>query len=180
MTIYLYNTPYTSPSSSSTILSGKTTHHLAGNINQKKTASPRAFPDAMAPGPTPLVPKPQALRYRRGKLPTGAPIPSDSDDTDNSDDDEENDVSEKNRGRRAGGGRTGIKGEGQDGVVAGGAGRVIQTGSGSTAGAGGKRNIQVALRDVRVEEDGAVYVGGKREVGGGIEEEEEGEWIAWV
>ena len=139
----------------------------------------------MAPGPTPLVPKPQALRYRRGKLPTGAPIPSDSDDTDNSDDDEENDVSEKNRGRRAGGGRTGIKGEDQDGVVAGGAGRVIQTAPGATAGAsvgvrGGKRNIQVALRDVRVEEDGAVYVGGKREVGGGIEEEEEGEWIAWV
>jgi len=137
----------------------------------------------MAPGPTPLVPKPQALRYRRGKLPTGAPIPSDSDDTDNSDDDEENDVSEKNRGRRAGGERTGIKGEGQDGVVAGGAGRVIQTGPGATAGAsvgvrGGKRNIQVALRDVRVEEDGAVYVGGKREVGGGIEEEEKGEWLS--
>lgn len=133
----------------------------------------------MPPGPTPLVPKPQALRYRRGKLPTGAPIPSDSDDSDDDSGDEDDD--ELNTGRKARSARVGIKREEEerDGVVAGGAGRVIHTGSRGVSsgvgvgGGGGKRNIQVALRDVRVEEDGAVYVGGKREVGGGVEEEEE-------
>lgn len=114
----------------------------------------------MAPGPTPLVPKPQAQRYRRGKLPNGAPIPSDE----SSDDDEEQ-QQQPIRGAR----RTYADDE-REGLVAGGAGKIIRSGtdlvSSVKAGSGtGKRGIQVALRDVKVEDDGALLIGGKREVG---------------
>lgn len=58
----------------------------------------------------------------------------------------------------------------RQGLVAGGAGRIITSASDLVsrvkAGSGtGKRSIQVALRDVKVEEDGALLIGGKREVG---------------
>ena len=56
------------------------------------------------------------------------------------------------------------------GLVAGGAGRIITSTndlvSSVKAGSGtGKRSIQVALRDVKVEKDGALLIEGKREVG---------------
>ena len=113
----------------------------------------------MAPGPTPLVQKPQAQRYRRGKLPNGAPIPSD----DSSDDEEEQ--QQPARGAR----KTYVDDESR-GLVAGGAGRIITSTndlvSSVKAGSGtGKRSIQVALRDVKVEKDGALLIEGKREVG---------------
>ncbi len=53
-------------------------------------------------------------------------------------------------------------------LVAGGAGRVIQSdqvGKPKGKGKGKGKEIQVALRDVKVEESGEVWVGGKREVG---------------
>lgn len=114
----------------------------------------------MAPGPTPLVPKPQALRYRRGKLPNGAPIP-DSDESSSEEEEEDEQPQGRNQAQRGGRG-----GNVDPGLVAGGAGRVIPQGQGKVV----PRNIQVALRDVEVQDDGAVLIGGKREVSG-VEEE---------
>ncbi|KAJ9099800.1 hypothetical protein QFC21_003799 [Naganishia friedmannii] len=122
----------------------------------------------MAPGPT------QASRYRRGKLPQGAPVPSDE-----SSDEEEQQQQQKQRQRR------GHVDDEQRGIVAGGAGKIIQPGidlvSNVKAGSGtGNRGIQLALKDVKVEKDGGVLIGGRREVGrtemeGSSEEEEEDE-----
>jgi microfibrillar-associated protein 1 len=80
----------------------------------------------MAPNPTPLVPKPQALRYRRGKLPQGAPAPSDSDSSGSEDDEPRPQKVTKV----------------DPNLVAGGAGRVLQTGNKIVP-----RNVQIALRD---------------------------------
>lgn len=60
--------------------------------------------------------------------------------------------------------------DGKQGLVAGGAGRIITSTSDLVssvkAGSGtGKQSIQVTLRDVKVEKDGALLIGGKREVG---------------
>lgn len=106
----------------------------------------------------PLVPKPQAQRYRRGKLPNGAPIHSDE----SSDDEEEQQPVRAAR-------RTYADDE-REGIVAGGAGKIIRSGndlvsSVKAASGTGKKGIQVALRDVKVEDDGALLIGGKREVG---------------
>jgi microfibrillar-associated protein 1 len=125
----------------------------------------------MAPGPTPLVQKPQAQRYRRGKLPSGAPIPSD----DSSDEEEEQ------QQQPARGANRSYVDDDRQGLVSGGAGRIITSASDLVssvkAGSGtGKRGIQVALRDVKVEEDGALLIGGKREVG---RTEMEGEFQVW-
>ncbi|KAJ9111653.1 hypothetical protein QFC19_001010 [Naganishia cerealis] len=123
----------------------------------------------MAPGPT------QASRYRRGKLPQGAPIPSDE-----SSDEEEQQQQQSKQGAR----RRYVDDE-QRGIVAGGAGKIIRSGddliSNAKAGSGtGKGNIQLALRDVKVEKDGGLLIGGRREVGrtemeGTSEEDEEDE-----
>lgn len=119
----------------------------------------------------PLVPKPQAQRYRRGKLPNGAPIPSDE-----SSDDEEEQQQQPIRAAR----RTYADDE-REGIVAGGAGKIIRSGndlvsSVKAASGAGKKGIQVALRDVKVEDDGALLIGGKREVG---RTEMEGEINPW-
>lgn len=119
----------------------------------------------------PLVPKPQAQRYRRGKLPNGAPIPSDE-----SSDDEEEQQQQPIRAAR----RTYADDE-REGIVAGGAGKIIRPGndlvsSVKAASGAGKKGIQVALRDVKVEDDGALLIGGKREVG---RTEMEGEINPW-
>lgn len=58
----------------------------------------------------------------------------------------------------------------RQGLVAGGAGRIITSTSDLVssvkAGSGtGTQSIQVTLRDVKVEKDGALLIGGKREVG---------------
>lgn len=111
-------------------------------------------------GPTPLVPKPQASRYRRGKLPSGAPAPSDSDSDSESDQDGlEARVQQKRKNA--------AQAADQSGLVAGGAGRVVNIGRPEVK----PRNIQVALRDVKVEDDGAVLIGGKRQG-----ETAQGEW----
>lgn len=109
--------------------------------------------------PAPLVQKPQASRYRRGKLPQGAPAPSDSDESSGEEEDDD-DAPPKPKFRQP------ARAPVDENVVAGGAGRVIQTGA-----AGKGRNIQVALRDVKVDEEG-LLIGGKREVGRTVEEGE--------
>ncbi len=123
----------------------------------------------MAPGTTsaqPLIAKPTAQRYRRGKLPPGAVPPADSDAS--SDEDDAGDA-----GPRA---RPSAAEESKERLVAGGAGRVIAQDPVRPAGAWTTKNrtggIQVALRDVKVERDGEVYVGGRREVGRTAAEEE--------
>jgi hypothetical protein len=108
-----------------------------------------------------LVSKPQALRYRRGKLPNGAPIP-DSDESSSEEEVDDEQPRGRNEAKRRGRGR-----EGDTALVAGGAGRVIPQTQGKVV----SRNIQVALRDVEVQDDGAVLIGGKREISG-IEEDE--------
>lgn len=114
----------------------------------------------MAPPPTtgaathtPLVAKPVASRYRRGKLPNGQ-TPADLSDSDSDEDDEEQQERQRGPPKR----ESALSGPSI------GPGRVIQLGE---AGPSTSRNIQVALRDVKVE-DGKVHIGG-------VGEEEEGE-----
>lgn len=116
----------------------------------------------MAPGPT------QASRYRRGKLPQGAPVPSDD-----SSDEEEQQQQPKQKQRRA------YVDDEQRGIVAGGAGKIIRSGddlvSNVKAGSGtGNRGIQLALKDVKIEKDGGLLIGGRREVGRTEKEGERG------
>jgi hypothetical protein len=112
----------------------------------------------MPPTAQPFIAKPQALRYRRGKLPPGVAPPT----SDTSDEDESGDELQRRRDERA-----------KEELVAGGAGRVIQKDVvGPAKGKGKGKEIQVALRDVKVEQGGEVYIGGKREVGRTAEEGE--------
>lgn len=127
----------------------------------------------MAPGPTPLVPKPQALRYRRGKLPNGAPIPDSDESSSEEDADDDNNVEPNDKRARGRGRKDDTRGDAiKAGLVAGGAGRVIPQPKIIP------KNIQVALRDVEVQDDGAVLIGGKREIsrviGDDEDEEDEG------
>ncbi|KAJ9118146.1 hypothetical protein QFC22_004049 [Naganishia vaughanmartiniae] len=124
----------------------------------------------MAPGTT------QASRYRRGKLPQGAPVPSDE-----SSDEEEQQQQQQSKQKQ----RRGYIDDVQRGIVAGGAGKIIRSGDdllpNVKAGRGvGNRGIQLALKDVKVEKDGGLLIGGKREVGrtemeGTSEEEDDDE-----
>lgn len=112
---------------------------------------------AMAPPPTtgaathtPLVAKPVASRYRPGKLPNGL-TPADLSDSDSDEDDQQQERQKA------------PKRESALAAFSTGPGRIIQLGeAGPSSAASGKKNIQVALRDVKVA-DGKVHLGGVEE-----------------
>jgi hypothetical protein len=84
--------------------------------------------------------------------------------SDESSDEEEQQQQVKQKQRR------GYVDDEQRGIVAGGAGKIIRSGddlvSNVKAGTGaGNRGIQLALKDVKVEKDGGLLIGGRREVG---------------